>query len=573
MNPVVTSKGKFPKAPTHHRNKPEDREGLFKTRIPEREILRHSTGWQSTEGNHAHSSIHFPIQQKPQTKGLEGYGSSSSTWKLLKDIFQWSMGQKGLKLASHWEELGASFQKISLKEIPFRDIMVITKGCNTTRQFRLLQERESRIRENQATIQAIEGSFQEEANIHNKGQDFFQPQEERFRPNDPEASGLGERSKEEAKVAVNTSRISSPTNRNIIPSQNQHNLVTPEFKLKSDALWLQMPLFVEKTQNQFEELQESHVRIETFTASMDKIFKTPQEGHPKLRNASGETNKRLNEVFEEQSHCKRDRDCLDQDLNKLFNFYQNMKPQSQGHVLDDLYPQEDIKPNSFLENKARSPSQYEDGDNMSYSEKEALNQLPEASTWCKFSDTGESDHMELIDYIDGLFIDVPRIPDYWISARLNTAFKVNDSIWYTEMKAMHGGRNWPWWNSQIIQKYSNGTSMWKKTMSFENEKYSVDRDPYEWCLRQSNILKAIGPQMNIQMRNQKLLTQIPGELDHAIKFRCKQSFTLDEISNTLQDVRKRRNIGESSQYKAVVSKSNNLSGWTSQINPKKDWQK
>ncbi|MBW0520320.1 hypothetical protein O181_060035 [Austropuccinia psidii MF-1] len=34
--------------------------------------------------------------------------------------------------------------------------MVITKGWNTNRQFKLLEERETRIRKNQATIQAIE---------------------------------------------------------------------------------------------------------------------------------------------------------------------------------------------------------------------------------------------------------------------------------------------------------------------------------------------------------------------------------------------------------------------------------
>ncbi|MBW0554561.1 hypothetical protein O181_094276 [Austropuccinia psidii MF-1] len=60
---------------------------------------------------------------------------------------------------------------------------------------------------------------------------------------------------------------------------------------------------------------------------------------------------------------------------------------------------------------------------MSQSEKEALKQLPEASSWPKISGKGEYEHMELIDYIDGLFIDVPRIPDYWITARINTAFK------------------------------------------------------------------------------------------------------------------------------------------------------
>ncbi|MBW0529395.1 hypothetical protein O181_069110 [Austropuccinia psidii MF-1] len=60
---------------------------------------------------------------------------------------------------------------------------------------------------------------------------------------------------------------------------------------------------------------------------------------------------------------------------------------------------------------------------MSYSEKEALKKLPEAPTWPKLSGTGEYDHMELIDYIDGLLTDVPSIPDYWITARLNTEFK------------------------------------------------------------------------------------------------------------------------------------------------------
>ncbi|MBW0565678.1 hypothetical protein O181_105393 [Austropuccinia psidii MF-1] len=196
-----------------------------------------------------------------------------------------------------------------------------------------------------------------------------------------------------------------------------------------------------------------------------------------------------------------------------------MKPQPQGHIMDNLYYQDDINPDAMLVKKARSPSKYQDGENMSYYEREALKKLPEASSWPKFSGTGEYDHMELIDYIYGIFIDVPSIPDYCIPARLNTTFNSHASIWYTEMKEIHGRRNWPWWRSQIIKKYSNGTWIWQTTMSFENYKYSVDKDPYEWCLRQSKILKAIDPQMNTQMRNHKLLTQMPGELEHAVKFR------------------------------------------------------
>ncbi|MBW0502892.1 hypothetical protein O181_042607 [Austropuccinia psidii MF-1] len=174
-----------------------------------------------------------------------------------------------------------------------------------------------------------------------------------------------------------------------------------------------------------------------------------------------------------------------------------MKPQPQGHSLDNPY-QEDIKPDVLLDNNPRSPSQYQYGDNMNYTEKEALKQLPEASICPNFSGVVGYDHMELIDYIDGLFIDVTSIPHYWITDRLNTAFKENAIIWYTEMKEIHGRGKCPWWKSKIIQKYSNGTWIWQNTMSFENDKYFVDKDPYEWCFRQSKILKAVDPQMKIK---------------------------------------------------------------------------
>ncbi|MBW0532085.1 hypothetical protein O181_071800 [Austropuccinia psidii MF-1] len=111
-----------------------------------------------------------------------------------------------------------------------------------------------------------------------------------------------------------------------------------------------------------------------------------------------------------------------------------MKPQPKGYVMTNSYHQGDLKLDYLLENKARYRSQYQDGDNMSYSEKEGVKQLPEASSWPKFSGTGEHDHMELIDNIDGFFIDLPSIPDYFITARINIAFKGHSIIWYTEMK-------------------------------------------------------------------------------------------------------------------------------------------
>ncbi|MBW0501272.1 hypothetical protein O181_040987 [Austropuccinia psidii MF-1] len=115
-----------------------------------------------------------------------------------------------------------------------------------------------------------------------------------------------------------------------------------------------MTQYSDQTQIQFSELEASHERMKILTASMEKFVRNLQEGHPQLSKASEETNKRLNLVFEEQHHRKRHRDCLDQEINKLLNVYHSIKPQPQGHVMDDLYHEDDIKPDAMLMNKARS---------------------------------------------------------------------------------------------------------------------------------------------------------------------------------------------------------------------------
>ncbi|MBW0509191.1 hypothetical protein O181_048906 [Austropuccinia psidii MF-1] len=43
---------------------------------------------------------------------------------------------------------------------------------------------------------------------------------------------------------------------------------------------------------------------------------------------------------------------------------------------------------------------------------------------------------------------------------------------------------------------------------------------------------------------------MPGELEHVVKCRCNHNCTLDEIANTLQDLRKRTNIGKYTPYKS-----------------------
>ncbi|MBW0517102.1 hypothetical protein O181_056817 [Austropuccinia psidii MF-1] len=128
----------------------------------------------------------------------------------------------------------------------------------------------------------IPESLQEKTRKQGPKQDLLQPEEERIRPNDPEAVGFGERSAQEPEVVSNNSRTSSPIIRNIIPPQIEHNVVTPETNLNSDALWLQMSQYAEQTQKQFSELEASHERMKKLTASMVKIVKSLPEGHSQL---------------------------------------------------------------------------------------------------------------------------------------------------------------------------------------------------------------------------------------------------------------------------------------------------
>ncbi|MBW0555916.1 hypothetical protein O181_095631 [Austropuccinia psidii MF-1] len=74
------------------RNQPEDRPELFRVRRPGH--LGHHSGWQDTEGNHTHSSIHLSIKQKAQTGGLEGHGSSSSALPTPQRFIPIGHGQK-----------------------------------------------------------------------------------------------------------------------------------------------------------------------------------------------------------------------------------------------------------------------------------------------------------------------------------------------------------------------------------------------------------------------------------------------------------------------------------------------
>ncbi|MBW0498227.1 hypothetical protein O181_037942 [Austropuccinia psidii MF-1] len=169
INPVVTSKGKFPKAVENRFvqgtlkrilesqgtspridkvcSGPEDQElDTFDTIVDGKELREIIPTLPFT----------FQFNRNLKPEDCKDMDQVLQLHQLLKHLFQWSMDNKRFKLTSHWAELGEIFHNICLKEIPFKDLMVITKVWNQNRQFKLLEERETRIRQHQATIQAIQ---------------------------------------------------------------------------------------------------------------------------------------------------------------------------------------------------------------------------------------------------------------------------------------------------------------------------------------------------------------------------------------------------------------------------------
>ncbi|MBW0468057.1 hypothetical protein O181_007772 [Austropuccinia psidii MF-1] len=292
-------------SPVDLMNQPGDIEGLSKTRRPGRGSLGHSGGWLES-----HQAVQTPAREVNQHKGE----------------------------SSHYP----SYRRTDEPDRAYSDSSRLTRSIPNHISSGFTPFRHQ----------------QENTRIQGQNQDLFQPKEERFRPKDPEAVGLGYRSKKKPQIVVNIFRISSPTNRMINPTQTEHNVVTPESNLNSDKLWLKISQFSVKTQESLNDFKRLSERLQRNAILQEATIKVIQESCSQLRKASEEPKKRLNQVFEEKHHCKRDRDFLDQDINKIFHFYQNMKPKPEGHALENPYHQEDIRTDAVLVNKARSPSKY-----------------------------------------------------------------------------------------------------------------------------------------------------------------------------------------------------------------------
>ncbi|MBW0467772.1 hypothetical protein O181_007487 [Austropuccinia psidii MF-1] len=208
INPVVTSKGKLPKALDNkffQGTVKEDREGLSRTRSARGGHLRHSGGWKDIEGNDTHSSIHFQIQQKPQTRGLEGYGSSSSAPPTPQIPFSMEHGQQkvqpSIPLSRTWSKFpedisqrdgpqrpyGNHQRKTAEPDREYSDSFRLTRSRPNHLSSSFTPFRNQQISGQESPFFTIPGIFQEKTRIQGQKQDLFQHKAERVRPNDPEA--------------------------------------------------------------------------------------------------------------------------------------------------------------------------------------------------------------------------------------------------------------------------------------------------------------------------------------------------------------------------------------------------
>ncbi|MBW0569879.1 hypothetical protein O181_109594 [Austropuccinia psidii MF-1] len=267
------------------RNQPVGREGLSRTRRPERGHLGHRSGWKNNDGDNINPAIHTPIQWRPQTRGLERHESSSSAPPTPQGPIPMEHGQQefqpGISLGRTWTKFPEDQSQRDRLQITYDNHQrlesyqeVQTPGgkvtedkgesshypsyrrtVNPDRDYGLTQFRHQQINDQASPLFTIPGGFQEKKRIQGEKLDLFQPKAERIRPHDPEVVRFGERSAQEPEVAVNFPRISSPSIRNLTPNRTEHSIVTSESNINNDTLWLKMSQYAEQSAKQFAELE------------------------------------------------------------------------------------------------------------------------------------------------------------------------------------------------------------------------------------------------------------------------------------------------------------------------------
>ncbi|MBW0566638.1 hypothetical protein O181_106353 [Austropuccinia psidii MF-1] len=222
-------------------------------------------------------NFRIPVQRKPQSRGLERHGTSSPapptpprpvtmengkqevqpqitlgrTWKKFpeyisqNDNFQGPHGNKkrvepkqelqtpGGK-GSQYKGKSSHYPKYRRTMEPesayFNSLMLTRSGKPNQLPNDFTPLRIQQISGKEKPFFSILGIFQEKARIKRKEQDFFQPEAERVRPNYIEVVRASDIITLEKEIFVNTheKKITIPTIKNDIPTQNEQIVAAPE---------------------------------------------------------------------------------------------------------------------------------------------------------------------------------------------------------------------------------------------------------------------------------------------------------------------------------------------------------
>ncbi|MBW0464425.1 hypothetical protein O181_004140 [Austropuccinia psidii MF-1] len=102
-------------SPVYLGNQSEEIEGFSRTRRPGRDPLDTAVHGKTLREIIPTLSFTFQFNRNLKPEDWKDIHQVLKLHKLLKNLFQWSMDNKRFNLASHWAELGATFQKICLK--------------------------------------------------------------------------------------------------------------------------------------------------------------------------------------------------------------------------------------------------------------------------------------------------------------------------------------------------------------------------------------------------------------------------------------------------------------------------
>ncbi|KNF02199.1 hypothetical protein PSTG_04696 [Puccinia striiformis f. sp. tritici PST-78] len=168
--------------------------------------------------------------------------------------------------------------------------------------------------------------------------------------------------------------------------------------------------------------------------------------------------------------------------------------------------------------------------------------IPRTNEWEKFSGEYPYNHQLWLKNTDVLVEDYLLL-DHMVLNRMTTILTDSAKGWYHGLRDKNKDKSWAWWKNQFRIQW--GTENWKCKMQqeFETDHFTYDNKKiHQWFSTQRDRLRAYQPELCEYLVCERVLKQCPGNLEHAIKSRCKKETTqmsCEEMVVIAQDILER----------------------------------